>query len=214
MSFDSAKSHTNGAHSTPDMLKHVSSTRLTPNLSVHTFAVQANQHFNRSFRPGQHLTIQLPRDLDPVSGPQNLSEEDRRLSFTPYHVGYADNGVIETVSLMARNGRVTGLLGLPRPRDPLVAEIVQAGGGFLPEILDSSQRLICIAGGTGMALFIAMAVDMNRRSSPEDGEKKPVLMCSIRANDFGAVEYLLTHQLLRPRDWSMMVNHPNGGMDD
>ena len=207
MSFDSAKIdtiHTNGAHSTPDILTHVSSTRLTPNLSVHTFAVHANQDFNRSFRPGQHLTVQFPRDLDPVSGPQNLSEEDRRLSFTPYHVGYADDGVIETISLMARNGRVTGLLGLPRPDGPLVARIVQAGGGFPPDILDSAQRLICIAGGTGIAPFITMAAEMNRKRSVEDGEKKPVLMCSIRANDFGAVEYLLTDQLLRPRDWSMV----------
>ncbi|CAG7565883.1 unnamed protein product [Fusarium equiseti] len=181
MSSDSAKIDTNGAHSTPDMLKHVSSTRLTPNFSVHTFAVQANQKFNRRFRPGQHLTIQFPRDLDPVSGPQNLSEEDRRLSFTPYHVEYADNGVIETVSFMARNGRVTGLLGLPRPRDPLVAIIVQAGGGFPPPVLDSAQRLICIAGGTGIAPFITMAVEMNRKSSAEDVEKKPVLMCKIGA---------------------------------
>ncbi|KAI1072848.1 hypothetical protein LB507_011475 [Fusarium sp. FIESC RH6] len=202
MSFDSAKIDTNGAHSTPDMLKHVSSTRLTPNLSIHTFAVQTNQNFNRSFRPGQHLTIRFPPDLDPVSGPQNLSEEDRRLSFTPYHVGYADDGMTKTISLMARNGRVTGLLGLPR--GPLVATIIQAGGGFPPAILGSTQRLICVAGGTGIAPFIAMAVEMNRKRGAENGEKKPVLMCSIRANDFGAVEYLLTHQLLRPRDWSMV----------
>ncbi|KAM0490335.1 hypothetical protein ACHAP8_011667 [Fusarium lateritium] len=204
MRLDSVKFDASGAHSTPDLVKHVSSTRLTPSLSVHTFAVEANHSFNRSFRPGQHLTLQLPPDLDPVSGPQNLSEEDRRLSFTPYHVGYADNGVIETISLMARNGRVTGLLGLPRPHSPLVATIVQAAGGFPPAIRDSSERLICIAGGTGIAPFIAMAVAKNRRNSPEDGERKPVLLCSIRGNDFGAIEYLLTHQLLHPRDWSMV----------
>ncbi|KAJ4108678.1 hypothetical protein NW768_012155 [Fusarium equiseti] len=185
MSFDSAKIDTNGTHSTPDMLKHVSSTRLTPNLSVHTFAVQADQHFNRSFRPGQHLTIQFPRDLDPVSGPQNLSEEDRRLSFTPYHVEYADNGVIEAISFMARNGRVTGLLGLPRPHDPLVARIVQASGGFPPAVPDSAQRLICIAGGTGIAPFIAMAIEMNCKSSVEDEEKKPVLIPILREQTIG-----------------------------
>ncbi|KAM0369877.1 hypothetical protein ACHAPY_010902 [Fusarium culmorum] len=204
MTFDSVKSNTNGAHSPLDQLKHVSSTRLTPNLSVHTFSVQSNHQFDRSFRPGQHLTLQFPPDLDPVSGPQNLLEEDRRLSFTPYHVGYADDGFIETISLMARNGRVTGLLGLPRPHSPLVAGIVQAGGGFPPAILNSAQSLICIAGGTGIAPFIAMASEKNHRSSPEAGDRKPVLMCSIRGSDFAAIEYLLTHQLLIPRDWSMV----------
>ncbi|OBS20345.1 hypothetical protein FPOA_06717 [Fusarium poae] len=215
MTFDSVKSDTNGAHSAPDVLTLVSSTRLTPNLSVHIFTVQANHDFNQSFRPGQHLTIQLPPDLDPVSGPQNLSEEDRRLSLTPYHVGYADNGVIETISFMARNGRVTGLLGLPRPHSPLVATIVQAGGGFPRAILDSSDRLVCIAGGTGIAPFIAMAMARNQSSNPEGGERKPVLLCTIRGNDFGAIEYLLTHQLLHPKDWSILrIFITNGEEED
>ncbi|KAF5672065.1 hypothetical protein FHETE_3937 [Fusarium heterosporum] len=185
-------------------LKHRYSTRLTPSLSVHTFAVQANYNLNRSFAPSQHLTLQFPPDLDPVSGPQNLSEEDRRLSFTPYHVQYDNDGVIESVSLMARNGRVTGLLGLPRPHNALIAEIVQVAGGFPAAILDSTHRSTCIAGGTGIAPFIAMAAAKHHGGNAKSTLTKPALLWSIRGNDFGIVEYFLKHQIIHPGDWSVV----------
>ncbi|KAM0344824.1 hypothetical protein ACHAPU_007206 [Fusarium lateritium] len=185
-------------------LKHRYSTRITPSLSVHTFAVQANRNFNRSFTPSQHLTLQFPPDLDPVSGPQNLSEEDRCLSFTPYHVQYDNDGVIESFSLIARNGRVTGLLGLPRPYNPLTANIVQVGGGFPAVVLDSIHRSTCIAGGTGIAPFIAMATVKNQTSNSKPRETRPVLLWTIRGNDFGIVEYFLKHQIIHPGDWSVV----------
>jgi hypothetical protein len=87
----------------------------------------------------------------------------------------------------------------------LVSKIVQVAGGFPTAILDSSHKLICISGGTGIAPFLAMAAEKNRSSSsPKNVERKPVLMCSIRGSDFGVVEYLLSRQLLHPRDWSML----------
>ncbi|KAF4994827.1 hypothetical protein FGRMN_5561 [Fusarium graminum] len=185
-------------------LKHRYSTRLTPSLSVHTFAVQANHDFNRSFTPSQHLTLQFPPDLDPVSGPQNLSADDRCLSFTPYHVQYDNDGAVESVSLMARNGRVTGLIGLPRPHNPLIANIVQVAGGFPAPILDSTHQSTCIAGGTGIAPFIAMAAAKNHGGNSKSVLTKPALLWSIRGNDFGIVEYFLKHQIIHPGDWSVV----------
>ncbi|KAM0323084.1 hypothetical protein ACHAPQ_008795 [Fusarium lateritium] len=181
-------------------LKHISSTRLTPSFSIHTFAVPANQEFTRSFRPSQHLTLQFPPDLDPVAGPQNLSDKDRCLSFTPYHVHHAD-GEVESISLMARNGRVTGLLGLPRPQGPLVADVVEIGGGFSSEILDRPDQAVCIAGGTGIAPFIAMATAKKHSPSSDTQSLKPSLVCSLRGDDFGLIEYLWSSEMLRPQAW-------------
>ncbi|KAM0245890.1 hypothetical protein ACHAP5_005040 [Fusarium lateritium] len=181
-------------------LKHISSTRLTPSLSIHTFAVPAKHEFTRSFRPSQHLTLQFPPDLDPVAGPQNLSDKDRRLSFTPYHVHHTD-GKVESISLMARNGRVTGLLGLPRPQGPLIADVVEIGGGFSSEILDRPDQAVCIAGGTGIAPFIAMAMAKKHSPSSDTQSLKPSLVCSLRGDDFGVIEYLWSSEMLCKQDW-------------
>ncbi|KAG5745216.1 hypothetical protein H9Q72_001885 [Fusarium xylarioides] len=191
---------TNGDSPPLGELKHISLTRLTPSLSIHTFSILTSHEFSRSFRPSQHLTLQFPPDLDPVSGPQNLSDQERCLSFTPFHLQYAEDGTIESISLMARNGRVTGLLGLPRPHGPLVAKIVEVGGGFPSEILEQTGQPLCIAGGTGIAPFIAMAAAKNCNSSIND--LKPSLICSIRGDDFGVIEYLWNHEMLYSRDWN------------
>ncbi|KAF5722932.1 hypothetical protein FMUND_2289 [Fusarium mundagurra] len=190
---------TNGISPSLGELKHISSTRLTPSLSIHTFSILANHEFSRSFRASQHLTLQFPPDLDPVSGPQNLSDQERCLSFTPFHLQYAEDGAIESISLMARNGRVTGLLGLPRPHGPLVAKIVEVGGGFPAQTIEQAGQALCIAGGTGIAPFIAMAAAKNCNSSTNG--LKPSLICSIRGDDFGVIEYLWSHEMLYPLDW-------------
>ncbi|WZH46652.1 uncharacterized protein QYS62_007742 [Fusarium acuminatum] len=181
-------------------LKHISSTRLTPSLSIHTFSAPASHEFTRNYRPSQHLTLQFPPDLDPVAGPQNLSDKDRCLSFTPYHVQYTD-GEVKTVSLMARNGRVTGLLGLPRPRGPLIADVVEIGGGFSSEILDRADQAVCIAGGTGIAPFIAMAMAKKLCTAPDTQCLKPSLVCSLRGDDFGVIDYLWSHKMLHLQNW-------------
>ncbi|KAF5251701.1 hypothetical protein FANTH_3311 [Fusarium anthophilum] len=193
---------TNGESPSVGELKHISSTRLTPSLSIHSFSILTNHEFSRSFRPSQHLALQFPPDLDPVSGPQNLSDQERCLSFTPFHFQYAEDGTIESVSLMARNGRVTGLLGLPRPHGPLVAKIVEVGGGFPSEIMKQAGQTLCIAGGTGIAPFIAMVAAKNCSHSTTD--LKPSLICSIRGDDFGVIEYLWNHEMLYPRDWNLI----------
>lgn len=193
---------TNGNSPFLGELKHISSTRLTPSLSIHSFSILTNHDFSRSFRPSQHLTLQFPSDLDPVSGPQNLSDQERCLSFTPFHLQYAEDESIEIISLMARNGRVTGLLGLPRPHGPLVAKIVEVGGGFPSDIIEQAGQALCIAGGTGIAPFIAMAAAKNCSSSSND--LKPSLICSIRGDDFGVIEYLWNHEMLYPRDWNVI----------
>ncbi|KAL4724564.1 hypothetical protein ACLX1H_008005 [Fusarium chlamydosporum] len=203
MSFNSAHDRT-GDPSTLGTLKHLSSTRLTPSLSTHIFSVQANRQFNQNFIPSQHLTLQFPPDLDPVSGPQNLSEEERCLSFTPFHVQYGDVGEVKTISLMARNGRVTGLLGLPRPSGPLIADIVQVAGGFPTAILETSSQLTYVCGGTGIAPFLAMAGAKRHHNKYETTEMKPNLLWSVRGNDFGVVEYLLNHQFLDLGDWKVV----------
>ncbi|KAF5556285.1 hypothetical protein FNAPI_5808 [Fusarium napiforme] len=193
---------TNGDSPPLGELKHISSTRLTPSLSIHSFSILTNHEFSRGFRPSQHLTLQFPPDLDPVSGPQNLSDQERCLSFTPFHLQYAEHEAIESVSLMARNGRVTGLLGLPRPHGPLVAKIVEVGGGFPSETIEQGAQALCIAGGTGIAPFIAMAAAKN--CSRSTNELKPSLICSIRGDDFGVIEYLWNHEMLYPRDWDVV----------
>ncbi|KAF5973642.1 hypothetical protein FBULB1_8215 [Fusarium bulbicola] len=193
---------TNGDSPSLGELKHISSTRLTPSLSIHSFSILTNHEFSRSFRPSQHLTLQFPPDLDPVSGPQNLSDQERCLSFTPFHLQYAEDGTIESISLMARNGRVTGLLGLPRPHGPLVAKIVEVGGGFPSEIMEQAGKTLCIAGGTGIAPFISMAAAKNCSHSTND--PKPSLICSIRGDGFGVIEYLWNHEMLYPRDWNLI----------
>ncbi|KAF5625594.1 hypothetical protein F52700_8959 [Fusarium sp. NRRL 52700] len=193
---------TNGDSPPLGQLKHISSTRLTPSLSIHSFSILTHHEFSRSFRPSQHLTLQFPPDLDPISGPQNLSAQERCLSFTPFHLQYAEDGRVESIALMARNGRVTGLLGLPRPHGPLIAKIVEVGGGFPSGIQERTGRSLCIAGGTGIAPFIAMAAAKNCRSSIND--LKPSLICSIRGDDFGIIEYLWNHEMLYPRDWNVV----------
>lgn len=181
-------------------LKHISSTRLTPSLSIHTFSAPTSHEFTRNYRPSQHLTLQFPPDLDLVAGPQNLSDKDRCLSFTPYHVEYTD-GEVKTVSLMARNGRVTGLLGLPRPQGPLIADVVEIGGGFTSDVLDRADQAVCIAGGTGIAPFIAMAMAKRQCTASDAQSLKPSLVCSLRGDDFGVIDYLWKHEMLRPQDW-------------
>jgi hypothetical protein len=97
--------------------------------------------------------------------------------------------------ILARNGRVTQLLGLPRLKGPLRAQVLDSGGGFPEEALKHLEGTVCIASGTGLAPFLAIA-------SRDYEIKGAHLLWTINGNDFGAVESLLSSGLLQPEAWA------------
>lgn len=178
-------------------LAHTTSRRVTAGISFHSFGetgASSSSSSGRWLRPTQNVTLQFPADLDPAGGKHGLSEADRRCTFTPCQV--ARDGI----SILTRNGRITGLLGLPRPYQTLTAEVVDVGGGFAETAL--TQASVCIAGGTGLAPFLTM----------EDTSSKS-LFWSIRSDDFGAVEFVLKEKLLRPGDWASVSVFVTSGED-
>ncbi|CAK7240555.1 MAG: hypothetical protein STHCBS139747_001998 [Sporothrix thermara] len=154
----------------------------------------------RWLRPTQNVTLQFPEDLDPTGGKHGMSVADRRCTFTPCHVD--DQGQL---SILTRNGRVTGLLGLPRPYQTLTAEVIGVGGGFPPEMLANARSSVCIAGGTGIAPFLTM---------PDYGASRKAKLCwSVRSDDFGAIEFVLQEGLLRAEDWAEVCVFVTSGED-
>jgi hypothetical protein len=86
----------------------------------------------------------------------------------------------------------------------LIADVVEIGGGFSSEILDRADQAVCIAGGTGIAPFIAMAVAKKHCISSDIQSLKPSLVCSLRGDDFGVIDYLWSHEMLRAQDWKFL----------
>ncbi|CAK7212653.1 hypothetical protein SEUCBS140593_001575 [Sporothrix eucalyptigena] len=125
----------------------------------------------------------FPDDLDPTGGKHGMGVADRRCTFTPCSVTESQ------VSILTRNGRITGLLGLPRPYRTLTAEMVEVGGGFSREVLGDAS--VCIAGGTGIAPFLTMGASSSSKK----------LCWSLRSDDFGAAEFVLQEGLLKAEEW-------------
>ncbi|KAF7561088.1 hypothetical protein G7046_g3058 [Stylonectria norvegica] len=177
-----------------------SSHRLTPRISLHTFSIPADSDLGQRIRPSQHVTLQFPPDLDPIAGSRNLNDQERRLVFTPCYLEHDPSGHLRSLVLLAGNGRVTGLLGLPRPHGPLTARLVEAGKGFPEDVANGQRNIPCVAGGTGMACFLAMA--SGSRWHSEGGAGNSNFLWSIRGDDFAIVEFLLERGMLRVADWS------------
>ncbi|EPE02452.1 hypothetical protein F503_00720 [Ophiostoma piceae UAMH 11346] len=187
-------------------LTHQTSHRVTANISYHSFSVSTDGTSSCPalgkpwLRACQNATLQFPRDLDPVAG---LSEEERRCTFTPCAGGTNRN---DGLAILTRNGRITGLLGLPRPYRTLTAEVVDVGGGFPESVIESIHRTgaICIAGGTGIAPFMTMGGAI---------AAKLHLLWSVGSDDFGFVEFVLEKQLLRVEQWSRITVFVTSGED-
>ncbi|KAF7551860.1 hypothetical protein G7Z17_g4694 [Cylindrodendrum hubeiense] len=177
-----------------------SSHRLTPRISLHTFTRSGQPGRSTNIRPSGKVTLQFPPDLDPIAGSHNLSEEDRRLDFTPCHFEHDASGNLASFSFMAGNGRVAGLIGLPRPQGQLTARLVDVGNGFPDNLLASNEGKACIAGGTGIACFLSLASGRGWQDISEESES--TLMCSIRGDDFKIIEFFLEKQILNVSDWA------------
>lgn len=191
----------NGSHGRPDPLDVVkleSSHRLSPSISLHTFSVPKRATFLTSYQPSQNVTLQFPDDLDLIYGSKSLKEEDRCLTFTPCQLSEALGAGYLAMSVIARNGRVTGLLGIPRPHGRLTAKIVDTGGGFSTLNIDNIGFATCIAGGTGIAPFLAMT---NARWGTNGRLGRVSLIWSINGNDFPLVEYLIREKILQSIHW-------------
>ena len=168
-----------------------SSERLSSGISLHTFSASGNSL--QSFNASSHVDLLFLEDLDPTRPSQ--SDADRQLSFTPAYVRKCPGEATHQLIILARNGRVTQLLGLPRLHGPLKASITSSGGGFPEEALRDLEGTVCIASGTGLAPFLAVA----SRDYPIKGAH---LLWTINGNDFGALEVLLSSNLLKPEQWS------------
>ena len=189
-------------------LAHQRSHRVTPRVSLHTFSTSPKSSL--VVQPSQHITLQFPPDLDPIWGSRGLSDEDRCMSFTPSRIVQNQSGTVQSLELLSGNGRVTGLLGLPRPQG-LTAEVVEIGGGFPQQLLDSKDTSTCVAGGTGIAGFLAMATSplwqFHQRS------KSCSLVWSIRGDDFPLVEHFLSSGDLNVRSWTAINIFVTAGED-
>lgn len=180
-------------------LAHTSSRRVTAGISFHSFGhaeakTEESSVSQRWLRPTQNVTLQFHSDLDPAGGKHGLSEAERRCTFTPCAA------TRDGLSIITRNGRITGLLGLPRPYQTLTAEVVDVGGGFSEDAL--TQSSVCVAGGTGLAPFLTMEKTISK-----------TLCWSIRSDDFGAVEFALKEKLLRPEEWKSVSIFVTSGED-
>lgn len=177
----------------PDTLTLESSERLSSGMSLHTFST------NRLCLDAYHVSGQIDlffhEDLDPTKRSHSLAEADRQLTFTPCQVQNDEVQNRQNVQILARNGRVAQLLGLPRLHGPLRADAVSGNGGFPLNILQNLEGAICIASGTGIAPFLALG-------SSELETKGAHLLYTINGNDFRALEYLLDSGLLVPENWS------------
>ncbi|KAH6876333.1 hypothetical protein B0T10DRAFT_197893 [Thelonectria olida] len=192
-----------------------SSHRLTPGISLHTFSRTKTGDLHHgditiNILPTQTITLQFPPDLDPIAGSHNLSEQDRRLDFTPCHLEHDSSGTTTSFSFLSGNGRVTGLIGLPRPQGQLAVKQVDSGGGFPEELTVSSQAAICIAGGTGIAPFLTLP---SKQAWKTSNGSRSSLVCSIRGHDFPIIEFFLERKMLRPEDWARVFIHVTPGED-
>ncbi|KAK7408705.1 hypothetical protein QQX98_009121 [Neonectria punicea] len=157
-----------------------SSHRLTPRISLHSFS--NTDLSNIALLPSGKVTLQFPPNLDPIT---TLSEDERRLVFTPCRATHDASGRLSSFAFLASNGRVAGLIGLPRQ---LTARLVDVGDGFPSAVLSSR---VCVAGGTGIACFLALGDTRNA-----------TLVWSIRGDDFAIVESFLATKMLDVGRWS------------
>lgn len=187
------------------ILELVSSHRLTSSISLHVFSSPAGL----PIFPTQHVVLQFPPELDPIGGSRSLSDEDRRLQFTPSrvtaHTGHekSPDDAESFIEILTRNGRTTSLLGLPRMQ-PLKSELVGTGGGFPLELLNNSnseQEIFAVAGGTGISCFLSLVPHY----SDEFWSKVTRLIWTIRAEDFRIVEYVLERGLLDLKQCSVSI---------
>jgi hypothetical protein len=103
------------------------------------------------------------------------------------------------MSVLARHGRISQLLGLPRLNAPLTANIIGVGGGFPADALECTGRRICVASGAGLAPFLSLACT-------DDRTRNSRLICSINGSDFEAIEYLIASKILVAENWlSVMI---------
>lgn len=179
------------SEATASALTLESSERLSSGISLHTFSASSN--CLKLFHPSGQLDLLFHEDLDPTRPAR--AESDRQLTFTPAFVKQSKEDGNQQIMILARNGRVTQLLGLPRLRGPLQAEVISSGGGFSDETLNSLDGAICIASGTGLAPFLAMA----SQNCPTSGAH---LVWTINGNDFGALEFLVNSAMLEPGKWA------------
>lgn len=190
------------------LLVHQRSHRVTPRISLHSFSTSPGSSL--VLQPSQHITLQFPPDLDPILGSRGLSDEDRRMAFTPCRIIQTQDGTVQSLDLLSGNGRVTGLLGLPRPQG-LTAAAVDIGGGFPQDLLDDTDAFTCVAGGTGVTGFLAMASSPMWQRRAE--AKSCSLLWSIRGDDFPLVEHFLKSGDLDVEAWAAIQIFVTAGED-
>jgi hypothetical protein len=173
-----------------------SSRRLSVGMALHIFSAPCE--CLESLPVSGHMRLELPENLDPMTGAQKTSHSHRLVTFTPCHIRETDTEGLKTISVLARHGRISQLLGLPRLNAPLTANIIGVGGGFPADALACTGRRVCVASGAGLAPFLSLAcTDDRTRNSP--------LICTINGSDFDAIEHLIASKILAAENWLSVV---------
>jgi hypothetical protein len=209
---------------------HLTSSRLTQNISLHKFRLQDAQMLQ--WRPSQSLELHLPDDFDPISRSGSLSQDRRCLTLTPCNspgarrndttdndadtddaVAKGSSGEIspptakdskdeDEIEVITRNGFMTFLISLPRFTS-LCAQVTGVRGGF------DLRALHGIRGQEGTPTAVAggtgICVFLSLSTSIGLSSMPPLLLLwSIHINDWGLVRLLLDdqqHRYLDPAKW-------------
>ena len=179
--------------------------RLTPGITLHVFSLPSRC---RPFIiPGGHIEVQFGPELDPIYGARSLSENDRRLSFTPCSVKSSNATGNLSLFILAGNGRVTQMISAPRLDTVLMGTLVGSGGGFPPEAFQNTHNTLCIASGTGIAPFLTLAESGRVMNDMH-------LFYSLRGSEFQLFEHILDQNLLHLSSWKSVNVYVTAGTED
>ncbi|KAK5050529.1 hypothetical protein LTR84_003810 [Exophiala bonariae] len=156
---------------------HISTSRLTQTINLHTFHISPALGLN--WTPSQHIELQLPPELDLISGRAALDDEARRLQLTPCRYKHMCDGAniddkkaaktdavdVSTLShdtveiqFVTRSGTLTSQIGLPRFR-ALEASVLGCGGGFPARLFRGIEAVNPDSeGATGVTVAVAGGV--------------------------------------------------------
>jgi ferredoxin-NADP reductase len=99
------------------------------------------------------------------------------------------------------------MISAPRLGAVLTGALVGSGRGFPPEAFQSTHEALCIASGTGIAPFLALAESGSAMNDTH-------LFYSLRGSEFQLLEHMLDQKLLHMSKWKSVNVHITAGTDD
>ncbi len=103
--------------------------------------------------------------------------------------------------ILTSRGRIVSLIGLPRFK-PLRINILTYGGGFPADLLSASHETIMVAGGTGIAPFLSLPLDLRSQKS---------LVWCINSLDYKLVRAVNLYSFRTARIFLSPVQDSNAG---